>query len=159
MADLKYNGLDFLAASLQELAKLTAEEGYSVLQPAAQLLADKFRAKTEKTFVQRSGDLAKSFRIKQVSGSGEFPAAMVTPQGKHSGSTTGKRNKRTGKSDRRGKRGNYSGTNAEVAYILERGSPRIHATYFIEYTGEQAEPEVIAEMQKAWTELCKKKGL
>jgi hypothetical protein len=55
--------------------------------------------------------------------------------------------------------GNYSGTNAEIGYILEYGSPRIAATHWMETTNEEAADEVIAVEESAWNDLITKKGL
>lgn len=66
----------------------------------------------------------------------------------------------TGK--RRGKRrsnGSYQGTNAEVAFILEYGSPRIGATHFMENTAEESEQEVYNAMDAELTQILRERGL
>ena len=103
-------------------------------------------------FRQRTGDLAKSISV-ELKGAGEDFHAYIFPKGKHRGSSTGKRMKK-GRSS-----GKYSGTNAEVAYILNYGSPRINATHWLEIANEEAESEVITAEQEAWNGLLEKKGL
>lgn len=55
--------------------------------------------------------------------------------------------------------GHYYGTNAEIAYILEYGSPRISASHWMENANEGAEDELVDIQQKAWDDLVTKKGL
>lgn len=157
MAGFKFDGADYLAASFEQMAQLTSEEKLSVIMPAAELLADRHREAIKQTFVQRSGDLAKSIKIEpRILDDGV--SAHVSPKGKHRSSSTGKRFKK----DKGGKRrssGKYSGSNAEVAYILNYGSPRIAATHWMEYANEKAEPEIAESEQNAWNELLERKGL
>ena len=152
MAAFSFNGLDSIEASFQELSQLSDEEKYSVISPAAELLKQKFVEKIKSLFIQRSGDLAESITIvKKTDDSGSY--AHITPTGKHSKSSTGKRNKK-GKSS-----GRYSGSNAEVAWILEYGSPRIDPRHWMETTNEESEEEVIAAEEAAWDSLLETKGL
>lgn len=152
MGKFSFNGLDEIFASFDQLTKLTEEDRLSIIMPAAELLLRRQKEKIESLFTQRTGDLAKSLTIEKRNGdSGIF--AYIFPKGKHRGSSTGKR---------RGKRhsnGKYSGTNSEVAWVLNYGSPRISATHWLENTNEEAEDEVIAVQQAAWDELLTKKGL
>ena len=55
--------------------------------------------------------------------------------------------------------GKYSGSNAEVAYVLNYGSPRIDATHWLEIANEEAEDDVIAAEQEAWNGVVSQKGL
>ena len=152
MAKFSFNGLDEISASFEQLANLTDEDRLSVIMPAARLLVQRQKEKIVQMFQQRTGDLEKSIKIK-VKDDGDGSYAYISPEGKHRGSGTGKR---------RGKRrsnGKYSGSNAEVAYILNYGSPRISATHWLENANEEAEEEVIAAQQDAWNDLVTKKGL
>ena len=152
MAKFSFNGMDEISASFEQLANLTDEDRLSVIMPAARLLVQRQKEKIVQMFQQRTGDLEKSIKIK-VKDDGDGSYAYISPEGKHRGSGTGKR---------RGKRrsnGKYSGTNAEVAYILNYGSPRISATHWLENANEEAEEEVIAAEQEAWNNLVTKKGL
>jgi hypothetical protein len=152
MAKFSFNGMDEISASFEQLANLTDEDKMSVIMPGAKVLLQRQREKIESLFVQRTGDLANSLTIEEKSGE-NGPYAWIFPKGKHRGSSTGKRK------GKRRSNGKYSGTNAEVAYILEYGSPRINATHWLENANEEAEDEVIAAQQEAWSDLITKKGL
>ena len=152
MAKFSFNGVDGLSASFEQLAKLTDEDKMSIIMPAAKLLLQRQREKILSLFEQRSGDLAKSLIIESKSDD-DGVKAFVVPSGKHRGSGTGKRKRKDGRSN-----GKYSGTNAEVAFVLNFGSPRIKATHWLENANEEAEDDVIAAQQAAWNDLLKEKG-
>ena len=152
MAKFTFNGMDELSASFEELSQLSDEDKMSVIMPAAKLLVERQRQMIERLFRKRTGDLVNSLTIQQKSDE-DGAYAHIYLKGKHRGSSTGKR---------RGKRrsnGRYSGTNAEVGYILEYGSPRIAARHWMENANEEAEDEVVATEQAAWEELLTQKGL
>ena len=153
MAKFSFNGMDELSASFEELSKLSDEDKLSVIMPAAELLVERQREKILQLFTQRSGALAKSLTIQKKTGD-DGAYASIYLKGKHPGSGTGKRKRKNGRSN-----GKYSGSNTEVGYILEVGSPRIPARHWMESANEEAEEEVIAAEQAAWDELMKKKGL
>lgn len=152
MAKFNFNGMDEISASFEQLSRLTDDDKMSVIMPGAQLLLQRQREKILSLFTQRTGDLANSLTIEKRSGEdGVF--AYIFLKGKHRGSSTGKR---------RGKRrsnGKYSGTNEEIGYILNYGSPRISATHWLENANEEAEDEVVSAQQAAWDDLITKKGL
>lgn len=152
MAKFTFNGMDEISASFEQLAQITDDDKASVLMPAAELLKERQTQKIIDMFRQRTGDLAKSIAV-ELKGAGEDFHAYIFPKGKHRGSSTGKRMKK-GRSS-----GKYSGTNAEVAYIHNYGSPRINATHWLEIANEEAESEVITAEQEAWNGLLEKKGL
>ena len=155
MAKFTFNGMDEISASFEQLANITDEDKASVLTPAAEILKERQVQKIVQMFRQRTGDLAKSITV-ELKGVGEDFHAYIFPKGKHRGSITGKRKRRSG---RAGSNGKYSGTNAEVAYVLNYGSPRIDATHWLEIANEEAEDEVIAAEQEAWSGVLDKKGL
>lgn len=153
MAKFSFNGMDAIEASFQEMSQLSDEEKYSVIAPAAELLRQRFVEKIKSIFVQRSGKLAESITVVQKSDdAGTY--AHITPTGKHPASSTGKRKRKDGKAN-----GRYSGSNAEVAWILEHGSPRITPRHWMETTNEESEDEVIAAEEAAWDDLLRAKGL
>lgn len=152
MAKFSFNGMDEIAASFEQLAHLSDDEKVSILMPSAQLLLQRQREKIASLFKRRTGDLENSLAITQQQNDGN-PSLFIAPAGKHRGSSTGKRK------GKRRSNGKYSGTNAEVAYILEYGSPRIAATHWMETANEEAAEEVTASQQDAWNELVTKKGL
>ena len=152
MAGFSFNGLDEISASFEQLARLTDEDKLSILSPSAQLLLQRQKEKIAQVFRRRTGDLENSLVIEQRQ-SDDGPSLYIYPKGKHRGSSTGKRK------GKRRSNGKYSGTNAEVAYILNYGSPRIAATHWLENANDEAEAEVVASQQAAWDELVAMKGL
>ena len=152
MAKFSFNGMDEISASFEQLANLTDEDRLSVIMPAAQLLVERQKAKIVELFQQRTGDLKDSIKIK-VKDDDDGSYAYISPEGKHRGSSTGKRK------GKRRSNGKYSGTNEEIGYILNYGSPRISATHWLENANEEAEEEVVAAQQEAWNDLITKKGL
>ena len=153
MAKFSFNGMDEISASFEQLSRLTDEDKMSVIMPAAQLLLQRQKEKILSLFTQRTGDLANSLTIKTESDDdGVF--ALIFLKGKHRGSGTGQRKRKDGRSN-----GKYSGTNAEVAWILNFGSHRISPTHWLENANEEAEDEMIAVQQAAWDDLLTKKGL
>lgn len=152
MGKFSFNGVDELSASFEQLAKLSDEDKMSVIMPAAKLLVERQREMIQRLFKQRTGDLADSLTIQEKSGE-DGAYAHIYLKGKHRGSSTGKRK------GKRRSNGRYSGTNAEVGYILEHGSPRIAARHWMENANEEAEDEVVAAEQAAWDDLVTKKGL
>lgn len=152
MAGFTFNGMDEISASFEQAAQLTDEDRMSVIMPGAQLLLERQREKIRSLFNQWTGALADSLTIREKADD-DGAYANIFLKGKHPGASTGKR---------RGKRrsnGKYSGTNAEIGYILEHGSPRIAATHWMESANEDAADEVAAAQQEAWNELLTKKGL
>lgn len=152
MAKFSINGMDEISATFEQLSSISDEDKASILMPAAEILKDRQVKKIVDVFKQRTGDLAKSISI-TLQGSGDDFHAYIFPKGKHRGSSQGRRK------GKRRSNGSYSGTNAEVAYILNYGSPRIHATHWLENANEEAEPDVISAEQEAWNALLEKKGL
>lgn len=153
MASFKFDGIDYISASLEQLSNISDAEKMSIIRPAAEFLKTTYENVIRSKFRQRSGALADSISIEQRSDeSGAY--AHVAPKGKHPGSSTGKRKRRNGRSN-----GRYSGTNAEVAYILNYGSPRIAATHWMENANEEAADQVVAIQQEKWDELITQKGL
>lgn len=151
MGKFSFNGVDELLASFEQLSQLSDEDKMSVIMPAAKLLVDRQREMIQRLFKQRTGDLADSLTIQEKSGE-DGAYAHIYLKGKHRGSSTGKRK------GKRRSNGRYSGTNAEVGYILEVGSPRIAARHWMENANEEAEDEVVAAQQAAWDDLVTKKG-
>jgi hypothetical protein len=157
MGKFFFNGLDEIAASCEQLARLDDNDKLSLLIPAGELVLKRQKEKIAELFKRRTGDLQASLTLEQREGE-ESPSVVIYPAGKHRSSFTGKRMKK----DKDGKRrasGKYSGTNAEVAYILNYGSPRIAATHWLEKANEEVKDEVIAAQQEAWDKLVTEKGL
>ena len=152
MAKFSFNGMDEISASFEQLANITDEDKMTIIRPAAEHLLQRQKEMLRTLFRRRTGALEESLTIEERSGE-DGAYAHIYPKGKHPGSSTGKR---------RGKRrsnGRYSGSNAEIGYILEYGSPRIAASHWMENANEEAESEIIALQQEAWNDLLTKKGL
>lgn len=149
MAKFTINGMDEIAASFEQLANVTDDDKMNVIMSGARVLLEKQKEKILQLFVQRSGDLADSLTIgKRTGDSGPF--AYITFKGKHRSSGTGQRNQSP--------KSPYSGSNSEVAYVLNYGSPRIAATHWLENANEEAEEEVVDTMQQAWNDVLETKG-
>lgn len=154
MAKFSVNGMDEISASFEQLADLSGRDKLGVIMAGAQVLLRRQKEKIEALFAQRTGDLANSLTIEEKSDD-EGAFAYIYPKGKHRGSSTGKRKRKNGRSN-----GKYSGTNAEVAYILEYGSPRISPGFhWMETANEEAEDESLSAMQAAWNDVLDTKGL
>lgn len=153
MASFNFNGIDYLSAKFEQLAQFDDEDKLSIIMPAAEFLLQRQVEAIKSIFVQRSGALAKSLKITKKTGE-DGAYAHIAPSGKHPGSSTGKRKRKDGRSN-----GKYSGTNAEVGYILEYGSPRIAARHWMETANEDAEEELISIQQDAFDKLLESKGL
>lgn len=156
MAKFSFNGIDELEISLEQLARLTDEDKWSILEAGANVLKAAQESKLLTLFRQHTGVLAASLKISRKNGDSGV-VARIAPAGQHPGSSTGKRMKNTAKGRRSS--GSYDGSNAEIAYILEYGSPRIAPRHWMETANEEADEERAAAMEAAWDELLKSKGL
>lgn len=147
MAKFKCNGLDELNLSLKDVADMPEETAYSILEAGAAALIPRW--KEALSTMKRTGQLIES--IKAARKKGETPIVAITPKGKRKSAYTGQRKTHRG--------GTYQGTNAEVAYILEYGTPRIKATHWMETTNEEAGDEVVAAEAAVWDEYLKSLNL
>ena len=130
MASFRVNGVEGLDLTYERKAQLSDDDLLRII---------------------RAGDLADSFKLFERKESGN-PFILVSPAGKHRPNGRGIRDR---KSDpkRKGK------TNAEVAFVLEYGSPRHNATHFMEECVEASTPEVIAAMEAEFSKLMDERGL
>lgn len=154
MGSFKFNGVDGISASFQQLANLSDDDKLKILRPSAEKLRELQSAAIRKFYKVVSGALSESLVVEEKEG----PKFVISAKGKHPGTGTGKRMKK-GKDGKRRPSGNYSGTNAEVLYYLEYGTPRIAATHAIEITNDEAEDEVVRLQAEAWDEHLKSLGL
>lgn len=157
MAGFNFQGIGAITASFEELENLSDDEVVQLLTPAAEKYKTAYQEAVKSTFKQRTGDLHRSISIEKKTADGR-PFLRVSPKGKHRGTGTGKRKKK-GANGKRRSSGNYSGTNAEVAYYLNYGTPRIAATHWLDNAADKTEPEATAAVEKAWDELLTNKGL
>ncbi len=143
MAGFRCNGMDELNISLAQLAQTPEETQYSMLEAGAAVLVEKWKEALQN--MKRTGQLLESIKAKRKKG--DAPIVSVAPQGKRKNAYTGKRRKHDGSSG-----GTYQGTNAEVAYVLEYGTPRMAARHWMETANEEASDEVVAAEAAVWDE-------
>lgn len=153
MGSFRFNGIDGIEASFEQLARLSDNDKLRIIRPAAERLKDLQSEAIGTVFNKITGRLANSLVIEEKSG----PKLVVLPKGKHS-DKTGKRFKK-GKDGKRRSSGRYDGSNAELLYILEYGSPRIPASHVIETTNEKAEDEIFQIEAEAWSDYLSSLGL
>lgn len=153
MAKFTFDEVDYISAQFDQAALLTDEDKLSVIMPAAELLKERHSAKIRQLFRQPTGTLADSISI-IVKTDDDGSYAHITPKGKHP-----KENKGERKRKKTGTKRKYSGTNAEVAFVLEYGSVRIRARHWMESANEEAESEIAETQQQAFNEMLEKKGL
>lgn len=147
MAKFSTRGVDELTLSLEQLATTPEETQYSILEAGASALIPRWKETLQS--MKRTGQLIES--VKAVRKKGETPIVAITPKGKRKGAYTGQRKTHGG--------GTYQGTNAEVAYVLEYGTPRMAATHWMETTNEEASDEVVAAEAAVWDDYLKSLNL
>lgn len=147
MAKFKTRGVDELTLSLEQLATTPEETQYSILEAGASALIPRWKETLQS--MKRTGQLIES--VKAARKKGESPIVAITPKGKRKGAYTGQRKTHGG--------GTYQGTNAEVAYVLEYGTPRMAATHWMETTNEEASDEVVAAEAAVWDDYLKSLNL
>lgn len=140
-------GMDELILSLEQLATTPEETQYSILEAGASALIPRWKETLQS--MKRTGQLIES--IKAARKKGETLIVAITPKGKRKGAYTGQRKTHGG--------GTYQGTNAEVAYVLEYGTPRMAATHWMETTNEEAGDEVVAAEAAVWDDYLKSLNL
>ena len=151
MASFRVNGVEGLDLTYERKAQLSDDDLLRIIRAGAEVMRERLREKVLAVFTQHAGDLADSFKLFERKESGN-PFILVSPAGKHRPNGRGIRDR---KSDpkRKGK------TNAEVAFVLEYGSPRHNATHFMEECVEASTPEVIAAMEAEFSKLMDERGL
>lgn len=150
MARFFFDGIDGIMADFDELANIDDEVKYSILEAGAEVVR-----KVQQEVIRRLGlvdpvapQLINSLTIARKKGSDKV-CVRLYPKGKRKGEKKlGKRMKKSG-SGRRSS-GSYAGTNAEVGYYLEYGTPRIPAKHWMETANEEAEDAFLAAEQDAW---------
>lgn len=147
MAKFSTRGVDELTLSLEQLATTPEETQYSILEAGASALIPRWKETLQS--MKRTGQLIES--VKAARKKGETPIVAITPKGKRKGAYTGQRKTHGG--------GTYQGTNAEVAYVLEYGTPRMAATHWMETTNEEASDEVVAAEAAVWDDYLKSMNL
>lgn len=147
MASFKINGMDELTISLSQLAQTPEDVQYSMLEAGAAVLVEAWKKALEP--MKRTGLLIESIKAKRKKG--DAPIVAVTPDG-------------TRRSEYRGIRktkamGGRKKTNAEVAYVLEYGTPRMAARHWMEKANEEASDNVVAAEAAVWDDYLKNLNL
>lgn len=142
------NGMDELTLSLEQLATTPEETQFRMLEAGAAVLTAKWKEVLQG--MKRSKQLLDSIKAKRKTGDGG-PVVLVTPNGTRKSEYRGIRKTKTA--------GKYKKTNAEVAYVLEYGTPRMDATHWMETTNEEASDSVVAAEAAVWDEHLKSLNL
>lgn len=148
MASFNFNGMDELRLSMEQLAQTPEETQYSMLEAGAAVLVAKW--KEVLSAMKRTGQLIESIKAKRKTGD-NGPYILVTPDGRRRSEYRGIRKTK--------KMGNYKKTNAEVAYVLEYGTPRMAARHWMETANEEASDAVVAAEAAVWDEYLKSLNL
>lgn len=142
---------------------LSADDLLSVLRPAAQRLVDHYKSTIARLFRQHTGSLAGSIQAKEASYSTGETQIIVGPTGKHKGSSRAARSRAGSKSRRYAKHNRDAKataiSNAELAYLLEFGTPRIAATHWMENANKEIEDEIQQMIEDEFHKLLDRKGL
>lgn len=156
MMNFHIDGLDRLSVSYASLSRISDDELWAIIEPAANTLKDKMQETISALFTQRSNSLHDSIEVKRKLSKGGAVYALVGPNDKkHPKSSTGKRRARA----QGGKGGSYSGTNAEVGWILEYGSQRIDGFHWMEQSVTATEEELLGILEAGFSAACEAVGL
>lgn len=156
MMNFRIDGLDRLSVSYASLSRISDDELWAIIEPAANTLKDKMQETISALFTQRSNSLHDSIEVKRKLSKGGAVYALVGPNDKkHPKSSTGKRRARA----QGGKGGSYSGTNAEVGWILEYGSQRIDGFHWMEQSVTATEEELLGILEAGFNAACEAVGL
>lgn len=151
MAKFRVNGVDGLDLTYERKSQLSTDDLLRIIRPGAELMQARFVQKVQAVFTQHSGDLANSFKIRERK-SDDGAAISIAPEGKHRPNGRGIRNRKKSEKSK-------PKTNAEVAFVLEYGSPRMAATHFMENTIDESEADVIAAMDAEFNKILDERGL
>lgn len=156
MMNFHIDGLDRLSVSYASLSQISNDELWAIIEPAANTLKDKMQETIAALFTQRSNSLHDSIEVKRKLSKGGAVYALVGPNDKkHPKSSTGKRRARA-----QGVHGgSYSGTNAEVGWILEYGSQRIDGFHWMEQSVTATEEEIHEMLEAGFNAACEAVGL
>lgn len=152
----------------QFFSELSSEDMLSILRPAAQALADHYRATILRLFRQHTGDLAASIKADEFGLDRAYmdtseASITVGPTGKHGKSKRGARSRKGDSSKRYAKHNRKAHTtalsNSELGYLLEYGTPRIAATHWMENANEEIGDTVQQMIEEEYDKVLKSKGM
>ena len=152
----------FLEGEKERGDALTTDDILECLRPAAIKLVEYYKQTIRRLFKRRTGSLEDSIDFDD-NVTGPYATILVKPFGRHKGSTY-TRKSRAGPADRKGAKHNRKPTakplkNEELGYLLEVGTPRIEPTHWMENTNDAVGEEIQDDIEAAFTELLKRKGL
>lgn len=166
MARFEPKGVDGMSLDLQKLGQISDQDAYTILTPAADLLAEKFKDKLSLLFSKISGKLVASIRAMRKQSGGVF-YMLVYPYGDHHKynarvrSYTVQKRADWGVEKRKTKGGVKMASANDVAFVLEYGSPArgIEASHWMEKTIQENEEQILEAMQRGFDELCDERGI
>ena len=156
MARFYFDGIDELNASLNAAAEVEPASILKILHAGADILVAAWREKLGAMGKPDPKPLQDSITTRDVTRDDKI-AVQLRFSGKHPHGLKGQRMKK--ENGKRRSSGTYAGTNAEIAYILEYGTPRMPATHWMETANDESEEAVQQAMASAWNEYLKGKGL
>lgn len=146
MGELKYNGTDELELSLADIAAMSDDDKKEILRAGAEAAVEGLKSVLERLRLRDTGQLIDGVAYKFKTRDGE-PFAQISSYGKRKKAFTGKR--------RRG--GSYAGTNTELLYLVEHGTPRMRSQHPLEMTENEYADAVTEAMAAAYDEYLKNK--
>ena len=157
MMNFHIDGLDRLSVSYASLSRISDDDLWAIIEPAANTLKERMQESITGLFRQVSGSLRESIDVRRKLSRGGAVYALVGPNDKkHPKSSTGKRKSR---GPRGGGGGSYAGTNAEVGWILEYGSSRIPARHWMEQAVTSTEEELLGQLETGFNAYLDAAGL
>lgn len=169
MMNFHIDGLDRLSVSYASLSRISDDDLWAIIEPAANTLRDRMKESITRLFRQRTGSLRESIEVKRKTAKSGAIFALVGPNQKEHSGQRGRRasafesgSKGFGKRKSRaqgGKGGSYSGTNAEVGWILEYGTSRIPGRHWMEQAVTATEEEIHEMLDAGFNAACEAVGL
>lgn len=163
MARITFSGSGLKSIGLAEEAAFSDDEKWKILSAGAEVLVAAHRRKLNEKFKRHSGKLAESPAVTKKYIDGNL-VARVQPKGMRPGSKGIRKRSRASKAGtkyhkhNRSHRTKYESSNAEVAYLLEYGTPRIPATHWMEEANAEAVVDVLVAETSAWDKYLENKG-
>lgn len=155
MMNWHIDGLDRLSVSYASLSRISDDDLWAIIEPAANTLKDKMQMSLSGLVRTITGSLLASIEVKRKRSGGVVYALVGPNDKKHPKSSTGRRKPRA----QGGGGGSYAGTNAEVGWILEYGSSRIPGRHWMELAVTSTEEELHEMLEAGFNAYCDAVGL
>jgi len=155
MAEFKIDGFDRLQVSIADMAMTPPETVLTeVILPAAEAMVEAMCDSINSYGLILSRWLLGSIKIlTRYAGAKGVWADVGPDQGRHPKSTQGLRKPRA----QGGRGGHYSGTNAEVGFILEYGTSRIPAYHWMEQAVRNVTDDIYDLMASGWYAILERR--